>query len=216
MRWSHVSAAAAFAAGLVLPVNLLSAQPQDPPAQEQEASTSCDCIVVPALILVDIAIMAPLSSATSKDGETFPIKLASPIIIEGREVIPAGVTGLGEVIHAQKSGMGGGGGELLLAARYLEVDGRRMRLRSFQAGRYGKNQTGTALVTSFFAGPFGLAVKGKNTEFAAGSIASAKTAEAFTMPLSALPPPTPAETGALVSAPSPAETESASTQESNP
>lgn len=149
----------------------------------------CDCVVVPALTTVDIEILALLSSATSKDGDTFPIRLASPIVVEGREVVPAAVTGIGEVIHAQKSGMGGGGGELLLAARYLDVDGRRLRLRSFRAARYGKNQTGAALATSIAFGVFGLAVKGKNTQIAVGTMAEAKVAEAFSIPASALPPP---------------------------
>ncbi len=185
-------------------------------APHPQALASCECVVVPALMLVDIEIAAPLSSATSKDGDTFPIKLASPIIVGGRVVIPAGVTGMGQVVHAQKSGMGGGGGELLLAARYLEVNGRRLRLRSFNAARYGKNQTGAALATSYAFGVFGLAVKGKNTEFAAGSVAEAKVAEAFEMPLSELPQPTSAKIDAPIPAPASAGSESIPpTKESN-
>lgn len=149
--------------------------------------TPCACVVVPALLIVDIEIGAPLNSATSKDGDTFPIRLSSPITVDGHVAVPAGVSGLGEVVHAQKSGMGGGGGELLLAARYLEVDGRRLRLRSFRAARYGKNQTGLAMATTYAFGVFGLAVKGKNTAVTTGTVAEAKVAEAFSIPLSVLP-----------------------------
>lgn len=191
---------AVLAVSIISPL-LSSARTQDPspealpspdaqsPLGVQPPPQPCDCVIVPPLIIVDIEIMAPLSSATSKDGDTFPIRLASPVFVDGREVIAAGVIGIGEVVHAQKSGMGGGGGELLLAARYLEIDGRRLRLRSFRAGRYGKNQTGEALAASFAFGVFGLAVKGKNTEIAAGTIAEAKVAEAFSVPLALFPHP---------------------------
>jgi hypothetical protein len=171
--------------------NQSAAEKTPPPAlvSARPVSTAlCDCIVIPALMIVDIEIVNALSSRTAKDGDTFPIRLSSPIYVDGRVVVPAGATGLGEVIHAQKSGMGGGGGELLLAARYVEVNGQRLRLRSFRAGRYGKNQTAAALATTYAFGVFGLAVTGKNTEFAAGSVAEAKVAEAFDVPLSALPP----------------------------
>lgn len=151
------------------------------------ASTHCDCVVIPALKLIDIEIMQELSSATAKTGDRFPIRLAAPIFVDGRIVVAAGAAGYGEVVHAQKKGMGGGGGELLLAARYLEVDGQRLRLRSFKAGRFGKNQVTAALVTSYALGPFGLAVTGKDAAFAVGSVAEAKIAEPFTLRLAALP-----------------------------
>ena len=187
MRWSHFLAAAFFMAAA--PLHAIDDQAPMPATAPQSAPSAptCDCIVIPALTLVDIEILEPLSSTTSKDGDVFPIRLSSPIFVNGRMVVPAGITGTGQVIHAQKSGMGGGGGELLLAARYLDFDGRRLRLRSFRASRYGKSQTDTAIVTSLLAGPFGPAVKGKNTEFAAGSVAEAKIAEAFEVPLSQLP-----------------------------
>jgi hypothetical protein len=213
MQWLRIIAAAVILAAP--PLHAADVQPDAAPAPDQPTVDPCNCIVVPALMLVDIEILTPLSSAISKDGDTFPIRLASPIHVSGQEVIPAGATGLGEVIHAQKSGMGGGGGELLLAARFLEINGRRLRLRSFQAGRYGKNQVGTAMVTSMLAGPFGLAVKGKNTEFAAGSVASAKVAEAFSVPLSALPLSAPPPTDATSAAPAPAETKIITAKESN-
>ena len=222
VQWSRVVAAAVFvaappvlAAEIESPVVTSLAQSAPDSGSEaisrsvQPIPNPCGCVIVPALTIVDIEILAPLSSATSRDGDIFPIRLASPIHMDGREVISAGATGIGEVIHAQKSGMGGGGGELLLAARYLDVNGSRLRLRSFRAGRYGKNQTGTALVTSVLAGPFGLAVKGKNTEFAAGSIAEAKVAEAFSVPLSALPRPESATSDDPVPAPISTEAESA-------
>lgn len=140
---------------------------------------NCHCITVPALTPVELEILAPVGSKLSKNGDTFPIRLTKPVIFGGREVLPAGLPGMGEVVHAKPSGGGGGGGELVLAARYLEMANGRIRLRSMRVSSVGRDQTGLALASAYAIGPFAMMVKGKNTEIPPGTLAEAKIAEDF-------------------------------------
>lgn len=150
-------------------------------ASPEDASAPGSQVIIPALTVVSIEILATIGSKTSTTGETFPLRLAQPIIIDGKEVVPAGVTGMGEIIHAKKSGGSGAGGELVLAARYLDLDGRRLRLRSMQVSAAGKDQMELALLSAQAIGPIAFAITGKNIEIAKGRIAAAKTAEAFVL-----------------------------------
>ena len=138
-------------------------------------------LTVPALTPVSIEIAAVLGSKLSKTGETFPIRLAAPILADGNVVIPAGTTGMGEIIHAKKGGGSGAPGELVLAARYLDIDGRHLRLRSLHIVSVGKDRIGEADVVGVAFGVIGLLVTGGESLVPEGTIAEAKTAEAFSL-----------------------------------
>lgn len=152
-----------------------------PAPQQAEAVAGAQAVVgqpvspvrIPATTPVDIEIMEPLSSKTAQMDATFPIRVAVPVIVDGRELIPAGTTGMGQVIHAAKSGGGGKAGELLLAARYVEINGVRVPLRRFKLGTSGAQKADEAFAVGFVV-PFGqLLVKGKEIEFPAGTRANA-------------------------------------------
>ncbi len=165
------------------PVPVLAAAP---------AAPDCACLTIPALTPVSIEILAPLGSKTSKSGETFALRLAAPIVINGKEVVPAGTTGMGEVVHAKKAGGSGAPGELVLAARYLDFDGRRIKLRSMHLLAVGKDNRGAAMAASVAVGLFGLLVEGGDSSVAPGQQAQAKTAEAFALPSPTSSGPVPA------------------------
>ena len=158
-------------------------------------SAGCmDCIVIPALTPVKLELMDTLGSKLSTSGQQFSLRLVEPIIIAGTEIISAGVTGRGEVIHAKKSGMGGGAGELVLAARHLDVNGRQLRLRSLNFSLNGRSNVDTVnaiLVASAAVAPplalVGFFISGGQTTVMKGTIAAAKTAEAFKVPAADLP-----------------------------
>jgi hypothetical protein len=154
-----------------------------PPVPAVAASVCVDCVAIPKLTPVRIEVLTDLGSKLSKTGEMFPIKLAYPIMIDGRIIVPAGAMGMGEVIFAKGSGGGGAGGELVLAARYVDVGGKRVRLRSLQLNVNGKSRidSANAMGIASAAAP-GLAfvalfMKGKQSIVPAGTIAEAKTAE---------------------------------------
>jgi hypothetical protein len=116
----------------------------EPAAQAAETQEADACCTVAALTPVEIEITELVSSNLSKSRQTFTFKLAAPLVASGRVVAPAGTPGVGEVVHAAKSGIGGKAGELILAARYLEIGGQRVGLRSLRYGRaQGKDSSGT-------------------------------------------------------------------------
>lgn len=121
-------------------------------------------------------IDAELGSKTSASGDTFPITVTEPVIVDDKEVIPVGTTGEGEVIHAKKAGGSGAAGELILTATHLDLDHQRIALRSMKLGLSGKDQTGLAIASSVVPG-LGFLVKGKNITVAQGSLAGAKLAQ---------------------------------------
>jgi hypothetical protein len=161
--------------------------------------------IIPALTPVRIVIKAHLGSKISKSGETFALELADPIVADGKVLIPAGTTGMGEVVHAKSSGGSGASGELVLAARYLDFGGRRLRLRSLNFAVAGKDATGTVnsiAIASAATMPalslIGFFIKGKGIDIPEGMAAMAKTAEPFVLD----PPAVPASEPAPVSPPS--------------
>ncbi|NJS13490.1 MAG: hypothetical protein HC788_01425 [Sphingopyxis sp.] len=112
--------------------------PSSLPAQDAAAPAPLSvpeaALTLPAFTMVEIEILTPLNSKTSRMGEMFPIRLAEPIIIDGTILVPAGATGEGEIIHAAKARAAGKAGEMILAARYIEHRGIRIALRSFKFG----------------------------------------------------------------------------------
>lgn len=190
MRWPLVVTNAALVCGVfsmgAQAQELTSSADAPPPAAAAPAPgdpAACDgCLTVPALTPVRIQLLKTLGSATSNTGDLFPIRLAAPIMIDGKEAVPAGVTGLGEVVHAKKNGGAGAAGELVLAARYLEVGGKRLRLRSLRTEQSGQSRIDTASIASATVlGVFGFLIKGGKLTIAEGSIVQAKTAEPFTI-----------------------------------
>lgn len=136
-------------------------------------SNGASLLRVPATTIVDIEIMEPLSSKTATIDATFPIRLVMPVMVDGRELIPAGTTGVGQVVHAARSGGGGRAGELLLAARYLDLNGVRVPLRRFRLGGSGAQKTDEAFAAGMVVAFGQLLVRGKEIEFPAGTRANA-------------------------------------------
>jgi len=87
--------------------------------------------------VVEIEILDAVNSRDSHSRDSFALRLAEPLVVEGRTLAPAGTPGVGEVVHAARARAGGKAGELILAARYLDLNGTRIPLRSL---RYGPSQ----------------------------------------------------------------------------
>lgn len=161
------------------------AAPPPPPASACPSDAKC----IPALTAVSLKIGATLGSKLSVSGQTFPIALAEPITVDGQELIPAGTTGMGEVVHAKKTGVGVGG-ELVLAARYLNFNGQQIRLRSMQLGGKGKDNEALTFAVGVTVGLPALFIRGKHIEVPEGSLATAKIAAQVVLPQPpAAPPP---------------------------
>jgi len=173
--WGAAHVAAAFAATMTGQAPQEAPVPTSPTAVAVQPSGPAP-LRIPATTIVDIEIMEPLSSKTSIRDATFPIRVFAPVVVDGRELIPAGTPGMGQVIHAAKSGGGGKAGELLLTARYLDINGVRVPLRRFRMGASGAQKADEAFAVGVVV-PFGqLLVKGKEIEFQAGTRANAVVA----------------------------------------
>ena len=123
-----------------------------------------------------IELAEPVSSRTINRGDMFKIRLSTPVMLGDRTVIPAGVSGMGQVVDAAPSNTLGRPAKLLLAARYLDVDGTHVPLRAMQLGRVGTDETGVAFAASFvpYAGILSVFIHGGEIEIPAGTMARAK------------------------------------------
>jgi hypothetical protein len=143
-----------------------------------------------------VALVDPLSSRTQKAGDKFKIRVAAPVSIGGTEVLSVGDEGVGEVIDAAPPGMGGRGGKLVLAARYVDHRGIRVPLRAFKLGGSGSGRAIESLAVTEAVSFIGLAVEGDQIDYPAGTQAIAKVAA-----LVDLSPITPAAPAAAPSVP---------------
>jgi hypothetical protein len=140
-----------------------------------------DCCTVAAGTAIELEIAEALDSSKQKRGDKFAIALHAPVYVGDRVLIPAGTRGVGEIVHAERSRGGGKPGELIVAARYLELDGQRIALRGMRVGANGKDKSGTALALSMAVGPFAHFVHGGEVQIPVGTLADAKIAAAFSM-----------------------------------
>lgn len=153
-----------------------------------ESPRAYACCRVPAGAVVEIALAEGVSTKTRKSGDSFALRLVGPLILDRQILAPAGTPGVGEVIQATRPGMGGKPAKLVLAARYLEVRGRRIPLSGLQLAASGKSNAMAAQAVGLSGiafGPLGfigLAVPGGNVDFPAGTSATAEIADEVMLP----------------------------------
>ena len=161
-------------------------------AQESADEAIATLQLLPALTPVDLIFDQAVSSNEQVNGDRFLLHVAEDVVVDGVVVIPAGSRGEGEVVHAARSRAGGKAGELILAARYVRVGGREIKLRSF-AGGSGRDRTKASLGIAVTLGFPALLVRGGAYVIPEGTLANAKTAEALELPAapeSSAPPST--------------------------
>ncbi len=166
------------ALSLALPVPTF-AQDSASPATNAPMLQPCIEPCLSAGTLVELEIGEPLSSATSKRGDAFAIKVHTALTQAGALLIPAGTAGIGEIIHADRSHGGGKPGELLIAARYLQLGDTQLPLHGLKFGGQGQDRSNVALGVAMAAGPFALFVHGKEIEIPAGTVVTAKLVQDF-------------------------------------
>ena len=180
------------------------------PAAEPAAAPR---VVAPAGTELVFEMGASLSSKTSQRGDRFPLRLAGPLRIDGQLLVPAGTPAMGEVVHADRARASGQAGELILAARYLEWDGRQLPLKAFRAG-VGKDRTSTSAGVILALGVAGYLVRGGELELTEGSLIAAKLRDPADLP--ALPEPAVEEASASPEAPVAAATSDATATPATP
>ena len=184
--------APAAAAAMFVLCGVPAAAQEAAPAATAEAAPAVDapCCAVAALTPIEIEIGEDLSSKSSKTRDSFRFTLAEPLMSGDQLVAPAGTPGVSEVVHAAKAGIGGKGGELILAARYLEIGDTKIPLRSLKYGRsQGKDSSGTVGMASSVAAAVvpvasvvGFMISGGEVRIPQGTRATAKVAAETVLP----------------------------------
>ncbi len=136
----------------------------------------CPAPCLRAGTVIELELAEAVSSLRNQRGDRYALRTVAPLVIDGQVVAPAGLEVEGAVVHANKSRSGGQAGELLLAARRFEVDGRVVGLKGMKLGASGRDRSGEALAASFVIGPFALFMRGKEIEIPVGTAAHAKVA----------------------------------------
>lgn len=152
--------------------------------------------VVPKNTPIVVEFPSLVTTRTAVRDEMFDLKLSEPVTLNGAVVMPAGTAGKGQVVDVGKPGMGGKPGKLVLAARYLELDGRKIPIKALTVNMTARDQGGQAVAVGVAVGIVGLAVQGGHMEVAAGTKATAKLAADFDPAAPAAPPAAAPQDGA--------------------
>jgi hypothetical protein len=135
----------------------LPALPQSNESPEAATPAGSDApIVLTAGAAIPLRFLATVSSATHARGQLFDLEVTDNINVGDTIVIPAGSVATGEVIHVARAGGLGKAGELIVAARFVAIGERRIKLRS-RLSMTGKDKSMQAL----FLVPW---VRGKDLE----------------------------------------------------
>lgn len=168
------------------------------------AAAPAPCCRLAAGSVVELQLGESLSSMRHKRGDRFALRLSQPLVVDGAEPIPAGTPAVGEVVHGARSRGGGHPGELLIAGRYLEFNGRQIPLRGLSVGQSGRENINGAMGASFLIGPFAMFVRGREIEIPADTALHAKLAQDLDLPVAGTVAAT--EPAAVPVSPSPAVT----------
>lgn len=140
------------------------------------------CCLARAGTEVAVELVDPVGTRDKKAGDSFALRLAAPLIVDGQIAIPAGTRGVGHVVQASGAGLGGKGAKLVVSADYLVVKGGTIPLQGMQLTGVGKDRSTAADLASLGSwiymplGLVGFAVTGDDIEIPAGVAASAKLA----------------------------------------
>lgn len=153
--------------------------PQAAPDLPRQLSPDSNPPRIPAGTEVQVELTGSVSSATSHVGDKFALRLAEPIVMNGKRVVPAGAIGEGEVIDAARAGMAGRQGKLIVSARYLDLSGRRVRIRGMTFLASGKSHVdlATGVLLLPYVGVTAMLIEGGEIAIPAGTRATAKLAE---------------------------------------
>lgn len=183
--------------GLLLFLATLPALAQEPPVPVPVVASAAPPVSntgppqLPVGTVVLLRLETPLSSKTATPGQVVSFTVARAVSAAGQEIVAAGVPVQGEVIHAAKARWGGKPGELVLAARRMQLPTGAVKLRS-NLGVVGANTIYEALVLSSLTFGLGSFLSGGEIELPAGAFFAARTAESIIPPAPVIPSPAPA------------------------
>ena len=94
-------------------------------------------IIVPRGTMIVVRLAETLSSAANKPGDTFLTRLASPVVIGDRVVVPEGAVARGKIVDARNARRLSGVSTLAVELTHLVYNGRTYELSSSQYSQLG-------------------------------------------------------------------------------
>jgi len=140
-------------------------------------------IVLAAGTAIEITVDQSVSSKTNNAGERFVASIAAPVVVNGKQVIPAGAAASGTITVAKSAGRFRGNAELALTLNSVTVDGKTYDLQTSTfsettEGRGKRTAIGTGVGAAAGAVIGAIAGGGKGAAIGAGAGAGAGTAGA--------------------------------------
>lgn len=146
------------------------AQPLSSPAPSESASPEpsatplapgAHVITVPGGTSVTVVLADKISSGTAKIGDTFALKAAKDVVLDGYVVIAKDAGGQGEVLAVDRAGSHGHAGSLGVQISWIyAVSGEKVRLSSNKKTNEGENKAGVSSTMTILSwallGPLGL------------------------------------------------------------
>ena len=96
-------------------------------------------VTVPAGTVIQVTLDQSLASDKNRNGDEFEASISSPVVIDGKTVIPKGARVRGRVIEARESGRLAHVAHLRLALRSVEVCGKSYEIQTSAVSRTGGN-----------------------------------------------------------------------------
>lgn len=164
------------------------AAPQQPaaptapaPAPAPTPAAAPGTLLLPEGTDVPLAFDEDISSKTAAEGDPVTFVLTDDIKVGDVVVAKSGSKALGEVTHAEKSGMMGKAGDLSIRLNYLKVGNVKVKLRGTK-GKEGESGVTSTVVLTVLFGPIGLIKHGKNIDIKKGTSLKAFVGEDISLP----------------------------------
>ena len=147
--------------------------PSTLPAVTPAATPKPQIVMIPGGTTVSVTLTDKISSATANVGDTFAVKAADDVVVNGWIAIPKGAGGQGEVLSVDRAGSHGHPGSIGVQVNWIFAgDGEKIHLTSQRKTEEGENKVGASstmtIVSWAFLGLPGLFahnwVKGRDIE----------------------------------------------------
>jgi hypothetical protein len=141
-----------------------AAQSEDMPAGEAADGNGVldwltgETATIPAGTSLTFTLGETISTETSESGDTFTATLADAVVIDGRELIPAGATATGQIAEAVESGRVRGRASIRLTISEVEHDGDSYDLETSEYHAVAEASTGEDAATIGAGAGIGAAV----------------------------------------------------------
>ena len=158
-----------------------AAQPSAPAPANPGAAAAPQTYLLAEGSDVPLTFDQDISSKTASDGDPVQFVLADDLKVGNVVIAKAGSIAVGEVSHAEKSGMMGKAGTLDIRLDYLKVGSTHVHLRGTK-GKEGASGTGSAVALTVLFGPIGLIKHGHNVDIKKGTALTAFVADDVNLP----------------------------------